>query len=286
MGICYRIKEWERFENNKSRERDRCSFVCIPNTKPLALRRLLAHPDGAEAYAVFVLLVAHVSTKPKGRDGHLTDTGRALGTPLTLADMQIVAERPAKRVEKAIQLLSSPEIGWIVATTESTSTNDQCPPSAREVPAECPPSVRLKEGRKEGKEEPPTPVPGDGVPPGVDLDDSTGAVTVVSPDLAADPDAQREADAATFARCWVSAECPSLLRRAPLSAFKRLILRLGKDEAVRRTVAVRREKPDVGNPFAFVETQLDSEAFSARDGPEAQARRVAERLAKRKAGAT
>lgn len=78
----------------------------------------------------------------------------------------------------------------------------------------------------------------------------------VSPSPKDDP--KTVSDAMTFARNWISAECMAFIRSGP-AAFERLIIRLGKDEAVRQ-VQEAMGKPDVGNPFTWLEGKLDKQS--------------------------
>src|SRR5215831_735394 len=73
--VVYQIQNWNHFfENNKSRERESCRFVCIPNKRDgTGLALVLAHPNGASIYGIFHLLVCHASAQRiRDRDGWLT----------------------------------------------------------------------------------------------------------------------------------------------------------------------------------------------------------------------
>jgi hypothetical protein len=80
----------------------------------------------------------------------------------------------------------------------------------------------------------------------------------VGVELSQKDDSKTNADARTFARNWISAECPSFLRSGP-APFERLVIRLGKDEAV-RLVRDALAKPDVSNPFTWLEAKLDRQS--------------------------
>jgi hypothetical protein len=145
MPIKYQVKNWsETYENNKSRERDECSFVCVPNKHDgLGLTRILSMPNGAFTYGIFNLIIGACSRQSKPRDGWLTDDGTETGRPWTADDMAMLWRQPVAEIEKALQVLCSDAVGWMVAV------------SAREVPAECPPSApeekRIEEKRKEDR---------------------------------------------------------------------------------------------------------------------------------------
>lgn len=145
MQKVYRIKDWQlHFENNKSRERDLCSWCPMPNKQDgLGYGRLVAMKDGAALYGAFIAIVLVASKQRKPRDGHLTDTGRADGCPLTADDLAIMSKLPSAVIQRMLDATSCASIGWVeVYDTGHTS--------ASEVPAECPPSAL--EGR-EGREE-------------------------------------------------------------------------------------------------------------------------------------
>lgn len=69
--------------------------------------------------------------------------------------------------------------------------------------------------------------------------------------------AAREAEARTQAANWITAECPSFLRSG-VAPFTRLILRLGRDEAVRQVQEAQADA-NVGNPFSYLEAKLDNQ---------------------------
>jgi hypothetical protein len=145
------VKDWdEHFENNKSRERDQCSFVCVPNKQDgMGLNRIRAEPDGAAIYGIWCLIIGACSRQSLPRDGHLTDTGRApsAGTPWTAEDLAFRWRRPVAEVERALQVLMSPKVGWIIDLNAS----------ARVVPAECPSSALEGKGREGNRREENTP---------------------------------------------------------------------------------------------------------------------------------
>ena len=138
----YQIKDWDvHFENNKSRERDKCSWCPIPNKQDgLGYGRLLRMRDGVALYGAFVAVVLVCSKQNRPRHGHLTDTGRADGRPLDAECLSIMTQIPIAVIDRMLKACSDVSVGWLIAYDGS----------ARVVPAECPPSAQ--EG-KEGKEE-------------------------------------------------------------------------------------------------------------------------------------
>lgn len=141
--MTYQIRGWnDYFENNKSRDRKSCSFVCVPNKQDgQGLMFILAEPDGLAIYGVWALLLGKAS-RQRVRDGWMTDDGLPNGTPWTLDALALSFRCQPSAVERALNFISSPKVGWI----------QQIPDSVRAVPVQCPPGV-LKEGRKEGKKE-------------------------------------------------------------------------------------------------------------------------------------
>ena len=140
----YRIKNWDQhFENNKSRERDACSWCAIPNKQDgLGYGRLLRRKNGAALYGAFVAVVLSASKQKRPRDGHLTDTGRADGCPYSADDLSVKTQVPVSIISEMLDVVSDASIGWI-------ETYDD---SALEVPAECPPSALEGKGREEKEE--------------------------------------------------------------------------------------------------------------------------------------
>jgi hypothetical protein len=140
----YQIKDWDaHFENSKSREREKCSFCCLPNKQDgLGYGLLLRHERGEALYGAFVAVVL-VASKQKRRNGWLTDTGMPAGCPLTARQLSIKTNFAEKTIEEMLEVVSSNEIGWIVISEAPSKT----------VPAECPPSALERREEKERNEE-------------------------------------------------------------------------------------------------------------------------------------
>lgn len=142
----YRIKNWsEHFENNKSKERDRCSWCPIPNKQDgLGYGRLLCMTDGAALYGAFVAVVLVASKQKRPRNGHLTDTGLTDGCPLTASDLSIKTKVESNIIQSMLDACCSEQIGWIELLGSETPNSKgirqlpiECPRSAIEVPADC-----------------------------------------------------------------------------------------------------------------------------------------------------
>lgn len=143
--ITYQIKDWDsNFENNKSRERLQCSFVCVPNKQHgMSFSRIMAEEDGAMIYGIWQLIIGACSQQKNPRNGWLTQDGYQTGTAWVPSDLALKFRRPVTEIERSLKVLSSEVIGWIIAHEKHSS--------ARLVPAECPSGV-VKERKKEGIE--------------------------------------------------------------------------------------------------------------------------------------
>jgi hypothetical protein len=152
--ITYQVKNWNtHFENNKSRERDECSFVCVPNQQSgLGFSRIMDEKDGAAIYGVFCMILGACSRQKKPREGWLTQDGHPTGTAWALDDLAIQFRRPEREIRRALDILSSPKVGWLARV--EISEDGQLMSGACEVPAECPPTaLERKKERIEEKED-------------------------------------------------------------------------------------------------------------------------------------
>lgn len=106
----YRIKDWDRhFEVSQTRKCARLTWVATPNKHDgKSYRRLMRHPDGAAIYGAWCLILQVASKCPER--GVLSD-----GTdPLTAEDLALKTDCPEKWFDLALELLSTPEIGWLL----------------------------------------------------------------------------------------------------------------------------------------------------------------------------
>lgn len=147
--MTYQIRDWNRnFENNKSREIDRCSFVCLPNKQHgMGFRRIMAELDGGTIYGVWVCIVAACSQQEAPRAGWLTEDGKKTGAAWGASDIALKIGRPTNEIERCLSVVASPRVGWLA--THEVPVN--CPSTADEPPADSPPTTL--EGRKEGTEQ-------------------------------------------------------------------------------------------------------------------------------------
>ena len=145
--VTYQIADWNTtFENDRSRTRDKCSFVCVPNKQHgMGFCRIMSEPDGASIYGIWHMILGACSQQSLPRDGWLTDDGESAGSPWGVEDLSLKFRRPQSEIERALQVLTSERIAWVVSHSPSTHAK---------VTAKSPPShLEGKEGkeRREGE---------------------------------------------------------------------------------------------------------------------------------------
>ncbi len=113
----YQVRDWDRhFENFKSRTVDRCGYVCTPNKQHgEGLTYILSLNDGLSIYGVFNLILGACSQHGKPREGWLTNDGTAQGKPWTASSLSIRWRQTVQVVVRALEVLSSSEVGWLIA---------------------------------------------------------------------------------------------------------------------------------------------------------------------------
>lgn len=149
----YQVRDWDKhFENAKSRQLDRLSWVPVPNKQSgLGFSRIMAEPDGGSIYGVWHMLVGAVSQQCRPRSGWLTTDGTPDGHPLDTSDLALKFRRPIEEVARALEVLSSSKVGWLIAHEVAA----ECPSSDLEVTAECPAGRHIREGNgRERKKDP------------------------------------------------------------------------------------------------------------------------------------
>lgn len=161
MPIIYQIRDWDtNFENDRSRARRSCSFVCVPNKQHgMSFCRIMSQPDGAAIYGIWNLILGACSQQTaspsRPRNGWLTSNGEHTGSAWGAADLALKFRRPEAEITRALQFLSLDEIGWLIRhdVSDIAGLPTQSPPAHHAVTA-C--SPRKKEGKegKEGKEAP------------------------------------------------------------------------------------------------------------------------------------
>jgi len=141
------VANWsENFENSKSRQRDRCGFVCLPNKQSgLGLTYILSLSDGPAVYGIWCLMLGALSKQRKPREGWLTHDGTEAGDPWQADELALKWRTTPKLVNRALEVLTSERVKWIVTA--------ECPPSDRAVTAECPTSALERKKEEKGKKE-------------------------------------------------------------------------------------------------------------------------------------
>lgn len=82
-------------------------------------RRLMRSREGHTAYCVFVAIWRLV-TRAKSEDGSLVIKGK----PITAEDIHDESGIELKRISDAMEMLQSPEIGWLITVEEAVSSRD------------------------------------------------------------------------------------------------------------------------------------------------------------------
>lgn len=140
----YQIIDWDsHFENDRSRTRKKCSFVCVPNKQSgMGLSYVLKEPDGPAIYGIWHLLLGACSKQPR-RNGWLTMNGEQAGSAWGVSDLSVKFHLPEILFERALEVLCSEKVGWIIWV--------ESPSSHHTLTVESPRGT-LKEGKKEEKE--------------------------------------------------------------------------------------------------------------------------------------
>jgi len=148
-SVKLQILGWDdHFENYKSRERDQCNFVCVPNKQGgMGLAQVLSQADGAAIYGIWHLMLGAASTQKRPRKGYLSDNGTSTGRFWSLDEMATRWRRTLAEMTRAVEILTSSNVGWIRDLDESAPA--EYPPSTPAVPAAHPPSISSR-AREEG----------------------------------------------------------------------------------------------------------------------------------------
>jgi len=127
--IVYQIRDWDvHFENDRSRNRARCSFVCVPNKQHgLGFSRIMAEPDGAAIYGIWHCIVGACSQQAK-RNGWLTVDGDHKGSPWLVDDLALKFRRPAKEIERALEILCNDKVNWMIRHESNRPVTVKSPP--------------------------------------------------------------------------------------------------------------------------------------------------------------
>lgn len=108
------IKDWDRtFHLEESLRHSEVTWVKFPTrTDSLAYKRLMRTREGRDAYCVFVACVQRCA-RSRSR-GKLS----AGGSPITHRDLADSTGLPLKVVSASIEILQSPDIGWLIPAPE------------------------------------------------------------------------------------------------------------------------------------------------------------------------
>lgn len=146
MTTTLAIKDWnEVFEDRRSRAVSRLHFlVCrVLDRKSEAYACLVALPGGVEAYGVFWALILVAARCPTR--GILADE-KGILTPVRLAAR---TRMPADVIERSIDLLTRPDVGWLVRAVSAPSARRPRAVESDESDARSPldpPSERREDG--------------------------------------------------------------------------------------------------------------------------------------------
>jgi hypothetical protein len=110
----YQIADWDRrFENNRSRQVDQCTFVCFRNHDVSATSAITNHYDGLAVLGVWHQLGILCSGHSKPRAGYITSDGRLNGWRLGSEELGHMWHVPAAAIRRAFAVLSSRQVGLI-----------------------------------------------------------------------------------------------------------------------------------------------------------------------------
>jgi len=116
-NMVYRVRGWEQhFENDRSRARDRCGYVAVPNKNGKGKQILLSEPDGVQIFGWFILVCEELSRQRKPRHGWCAGEGLPSDSPWSDAEWGVATRCPISFTDRAISVLIRPEIGWMVVT--------------------------------------------------------------------------------------------------------------------------------------------------------------------------
>jgi hypothetical protein len=121
----YQIINWDSFENAKSRTYQKPQFVCVPNKHGGGgLSAVQAEEDGAAIYGIWMWITQMCSRQMIGdgkpgknfrseRDGYLTVDGKKNSRRLRTRELANMFRRPLREIERCLQVMCSPEVGWM-----------------------------------------------------------------------------------------------------------------------------------------------------------------------------
>lgn len=123
----YKIRGWEEtFEVAQSRKQPKeMSWVPMPTRMDgKRYRKIASQPDGAAILGCWLCMVELAARRPKERRGFLEDSDG----PLSSADMAVATGLSVEAFERALNVLSSKGIEWLIL--ETVGEPYQTPPTA------------------------------------------------------------------------------------------------------------------------------------------------------------
>jgi hypothetical protein len=117
VEIKFQVPDWDKwFESAKSRTYEQCSRVYMPNKQHgMGFTYIMSQPDGASIYGIWCLIVGALAQQRKPREGWLTHNGYHTDTGWTPQDLALRWRRPISEVERALEVLTSPQVAWLKA---------------------------------------------------------------------------------------------------------------------------------------------------------------------------
>jgi hypothetical protein len=109
------VNNWDGIiEKTKSREVDRCSYVCYPNEQDsISVTNILGEADGAAILGIYLLLVLRLSRQPKPREGWLTENGKRDGRRYSIELRSSLFRRAIAEIQRMFVVTTSPDVALI-----------------------------------------------------------------------------------------------------------------------------------------------------------------------------
>gem|GEM_PF-6256472 len=123
MTETYTVRDWnEHFETAQSRKCASLNWVATPNKHDgKSYRRLMRMPDGVATYGCWMLILQVASKCPTR--GILADADG----PLTAEDISLKTDAPQALIERALEVLTSPQVGWLLVDGNHEKPSPQAP---------------------------------------------------------------------------------------------------------------------------------------------------------------
>ena len=147
----YRVVGWKQiYENNRTREMKNMTWVPVQNRHDGdGFCTVMSHPDGIKIYGCWMLILQIASKgNPRGT------LRKANGEPYTAKNFANMTKSNEADMLRALEILSTPEVGWLEQVTTHVSSAPQEPAEIPQEPAEIPqePARKGREGKgREGE---------------------------------------------------------------------------------------------------------------------------------------